>query len=103
MSSVKCPECSMTNWSVAMTCKRCGNFLQPVDEKCAPSYADAPLPPPSTPVAAEFSAAAQSSAEDDQDLNKQMPDQTDYPPQHAAADMSPNHQSQSPRQSAYGH
>lgn len=32
MSSVKCPQCNLTNWSTAITCKRCGYFLQPVDE-----------------------------------------------------------------------
>lgn len=32
MSSVKCPQCNLTNWSTALTCKRCGGFLQPGGE-----------------------------------------------------------------------
>jgi hypothetical protein len=32
MTSVKCPQCDLTNWSTAITCKRCGDFLQPAAE-----------------------------------------------------------------------
>ena len=28
MSSVKCPECNLTNWAAAENCKRCGYSLQ---------------------------------------------------------------------------
>ncbi len=31
MSSVKCPQCNLTNWATAITCRRCGYFLQPVE------------------------------------------------------------------------
>lgn len=28
MNSVRCPVCNLANWSTAIVCKRCGNFLQ---------------------------------------------------------------------------
>ena len=28
MSSVKCPQCNLTNWATAINCKRCGYFFQ---------------------------------------------------------------------------
>ena len=28
MSSIKCPECNLTNWSTAISCKRCGYLFQ---------------------------------------------------------------------------
>src|SRR5207237_430876 len=31
MSSVKCPECNLTNWSTAISCKRCGYLFQPME------------------------------------------------------------------------
>ena len=31
MSSVKCPQCNLTNWATAINCKRCGYFFQSVD------------------------------------------------------------------------
>ena len=30
MSSIKCPECNLTNWSTAISCKRCGYLFQPM-------------------------------------------------------------------------
>jgi type IV pilus assembly protein PilA len=31
MSSFKCPECNLTNWSTAISCKRCGYVFQPME------------------------------------------------------------------------
>jgi type II secretory pathway pseudopilin PulG len=31
MSSVKCPQCNLTNWATAINCKRCGYFFQPIE------------------------------------------------------------------------
>jgi type IV pilus assembly protein PilA len=31
MSSIKCPECNLTNWSTAISCKRCGYHFQPME------------------------------------------------------------------------
>ena len=31
MSSVKCPQCNLTNWATAINCKRCGYFFQSVE------------------------------------------------------------------------
>lgn len=32
MSSVKCPQCNLTNWATAINCKRCGYFFQPIED-----------------------------------------------------------------------
>lgn len=38
MTSIKCPDCGLVNWSTAEQCKRCGVFLQESEPEV--SYAD---------------------------------------------------------------
>ena len=38
MSSVKCPQCNLTNWVTAINCKRCGYFFQEF-EGITPAFA----------------------------------------------------------------
>ena len=40
MSSIKCPECSLTNWSTAMSCKRCGYMFQSMENSSSTESED---------------------------------------------------------------
>jgi hypothetical protein len=96
MSSVKCPECNLTNWSTAITCKRCGNFLQPGGEN--------PVSPQAPP---EYS-AGQSFIDANQGFDQQESQTSEYAPQSQFSAplpsqnyQEPNHQYHNQQQTDY--
>lgn len=89
MSSIKCPQCNLTNWSTALTCKRCEHSFQPAQESIGfiappdspnePAFVNRNPPPFQSQSYQTYDSSQQNSYQENQPYqNYQQPNYTYY-------------------------